>query len=230
MSLRNFFNLLRKNAKNRTFVFILIGAFLFICLVRISHAQEPGSGLYRIDAGQVSVDGHSVSGYSIGSLWGDYAQKTFEKKGFVVRVVPGASWPLYFSTSKSTVGFPDLASSTQAVDLTVTYPGRTQLAISSGGPLQSLDGTKIPDTTCDPAVFCEGARSGSWSRNSTYGFGYSLDGKYFRPFKKSAFIFPDFVQQNPKKKTQIFLKINPAPNTPKKTYQTIINLVTSISF
>jgi len=230
MNLKNFFTPLRKNAKKYTFALILLSAVLFLCTVTVIYAQESGSQMYQIESSHVSVDERATAGYSIGSLWGQYARETFTEKGVVVRVAPGASQPLYFTTSKTAATFPELTPVVQTVDLAATYPHSVELGVSSEGPLRSLDGIKIPNTSCDVGTSCDVAHGGRWTKKTSYGFGYSVDGQEYRPFNISALIFPSFFPEGSDKKERLTLKFNPAPQTPQKTYQNIVNLVISASF
>lgn len=222
---------------------ILIVCIFSLCIGRgfgVSAASMK-SGEFRIENSTIDVSPQedSLSSYDIATTFGQLGRREFQRKGWVVRLGLEESQlvkPYIFGISKTNVIFEDLKANKPLVK-------QTQLSISTDkrpyeivaiaeGPLQSKNGAVIEHTKCDSVrTICLDSRPAPWISSRSYGLGYSLDGRLYRPFpdKKLGDMATtvasevDGVKENSQK--DIFLKVNVDKNQENNNYQTVVNII-----
>jgi hypothetical protein len=126
----------------------------------------------------------SSSSYNLGVTTGQTAPGLYESTGYKVRA--GFQYihsiiPFSFEISDLSIAFGTLnpgSPSTETNTLTVSVGGAGgyQVTAQENNPLTSTATTTIPDTTCDPGDSCDESDAGTWTANTTYGFGFNMSG------------------------------------------------------
>ena len=180
---------------------IILIFFLFLVLGLPARAVNMSSDDYRIQWGNINIGGgnQSSTNYNLGLTMGQTAPGLYSKTGYKVRA--GFQYihsiiPFSFTISDLTINLGDLLPQTPATDtntLTVSAGGAGgfQVLAYEAHPLRSKTGVDISDTTCDNGN-CTKTQAEIWSQNTTYGFGFNINGDdtpadfvdttYFRPF------------------------------------------------
>ena len=130
-----------------------------------------------------SGTGLSSTGYKLGFTGGELGVGPYSSTGY--RVNAGFWYiksiiPFGFSVTPLAIDFGTLTASspiTKTITLTVSAGGAGgyQVTAQENKPLTSGAGSTIPDTTCDDGS-CTESLAATWSKSSTYGFGYTLTG------------------------------------------------------
>lgn len=177
----------------RIFVKIGLDLLIFACLLLIfacpvRAVSSVSSDNYTIDwpnlnmgAGLPSAEGK----YKLGVTTGQTAPGFYEyTDGYRVRA--GFQYihtivPFYFAISDISIAFGTLivgTPSTRTNTLTVSAGGAGgyQVTALESKPLTSSAGAPISDTNCDTGDTCDEDDSGTWSSDTTYGFGYNMSG------------------------------------------------------
>lgn len=173
----------------------------YLLLITSARAVNMESENYKIQWGNINIGGgkKSSSSYTVTDTIGQNAPGLYTGSGYTVR--SGFQYihtlvPFSFVISDLTI---DLGT------LSIRYPSTdsNQLTVSAGGangyevlayeshPLRSENNTDIPDTTCDNGN-CDETTAEEWVQDTTYGFGYNIQGDdipsdftdsdYFRQF------------------------------------------------
>jgi len=207
------------------------------------------SSNYQIQQGSLntSSQAQTSSGYRLVDLLGQTSAQIFTSKGYLIQsgfLNKASSSILRFSISKGTVNFGTLTPEKPSTDnllITVssgTFPG-FQVYIAQNKPLSTEAGAQIPDATCDVLTnkVCTTDKGNLWQDDSSYGFGYNLQGKsapsdfkannIFRPFatlskKEKPTLIMDSAEKNITDTASMKLKINVARSQPVGIYQNIL--------
>lgn len=127
----------------------------------------------------------SSDNYNLGVTTGQLAPGLYSSAGYKVRA--GFQYihsiiPFYFKLSDVSIDFGTLTlnvlTNEQTLTLTVNSgsAGGYQVTAQENDPLTSPADSTIPDTTCDTGDTCTHIDAGTWTDNTTYGFGYSMSG------------------------------------------------------
>lgn len=160
--------------------------FLSLFLPPIVKGVDMESSLYQIKYGNVNIGAlHPTSAnYSLSTTIGQTAAQEFSSSGYIVKA--GFQYwhsivPFTFSISDNTINLGSLlpdTPSTATTNLSVSFgaAGNYQVTAVEEGPLQTMGGEVIDDTSCDSGS-CDETTAAAWTSNSTYGFGYKMSGE-----------------------------------------------------
>lgn len=106
--------------------------------------------------------------------------------------------PFTFTIDKISVDFGSLTvgvGSTDTIGLEVNCgsAGGYQVTAQENDRLTSTAGSHIEDTTCDPTDTCTHTDEGTWEQNTTYGFGYTMNGDDVPSEFASGTMFKNFA-------------------------------------
>jgi len=144
------------------------------------------SDSYQIDWPNLNMGaGLPDSGsFNLGVTTGQIAPGLYSSAGFKVRA--GFQYihsiiPFTFTIDKIAVDFGSLTVGTPSTDtigleVTCGSAGGYSVTTQENNPLTSTAASTIPDTTCDAGDTCTEIDAGTWTLNTTYGFGYSMSG------------------------------------------------------
>lgn len=157
----------------------------YLLLITSVKAVNMESENYKIQWGNINIGGgkKSSSSYTVTDTLGQNAPGLYTGSGYTVR--SGFQYihtlvPFTFVISDLTMELGTLSIGTSATD-------SNQLTVSAGGangyevlayeshPLRSENNADIPDTTCDNGN-CDETNAEVWSQDTTYGFGYNIQG------------------------------------------------------
>lgn len=183
----------------KTLIFFLLT--LFFGFVRLVQAVNMESDHYQIQWGNINIGSGKPDNenYSLGITMGQIAPGLYSASGYKVRA--GFQYiqtiiPFSFTISDVAINLGSLIAqspSTDANTLTVRAGGAGgyQVLAYENHPLKIHQGAEIPDTLCDNGN-CTEASAEVWSQNTTYGFGFNINGNdtpsdfvdttYFRQF------------------------------------------------
>lgn len=244
-----------RNMKQIIIVFILI-ASCFMLHVSWAQAANMESDRYRIKWGNVNIGAkdQSSSGYSLKVTMGQTAAGVFTRDGYIIKAgfqYHNSIIPFRFSITSTNIDLGTLIanqSSTAATHLTVSFgsAGQYQVTATEIGPLQTMTGNSIPDTSCNGGgSTCSETAASVWTSTSAYGFGYNMtghdipadfiDSTYYRPFPdRTASETPAIIMSNvdvgTNRQATMTFKANISAVQPAGSYDTIINLVATPSF
>lgn len=211
---------------------------------------------FRIQGANINTGGkdQSSSGYELSTTLGQLAAGKFQSDGYVVKA--GFQYihsiiPFQFSLSSTAISFGELIPNnpvTGSTTMSVSFGNAGQYQVTAGelGPLQTLSGSSIPDTSCDGGSdTCDESTAKPWTSSNAYGFGYSLQGNdipvdftdntRFRPFpdlvagETAAVVMTNSNVGKNRQATMTF-KANVSNIQQAGTYQTVINYVATPSF
>jgi len=183
---------------------ILLLLFLLI-FTFTAHAVNMSSDNYNVQWGNINIgagqDLEKAGGgnYILDLTMGQTSPGLYSKTGYKVRA--GFQYihsiiPFTFTISDLNIELGDLIPQTPATDtniLTVSAGGAGgyQVLAYESHPLRPETGVDIDDTSCDNGN-CTKTNAEIWSQNTTYGFGFNINGDdtpadfadttYFRPF------------------------------------------------
>jgi len=187
-------------------IIVFLLASYFLLLTTNSYALELRSPRFKLEVEKTDIDvtkDKSVV-YTIQSLYGAQAFEQFKSKGYVItKQEPEIN--LTFSLSPTVVNFSGL------------NPGQSQKqeVILSGSTSEEQD-------------FSVSLIQEYLLKNlsgETIDLVYSLDNAYFRPLpNQNNGDFPSLIMAK-KGKTKISFKLNPRPNQPEGTYETIVDFI-----
>ena len=197
----------------------LLGFFLllgFLCPRNTLAVARMESDNYQITWPNFNmVSGNTTSpDYKMGVTGGQTAPGLYSSLGYKIRA--GFQYihsiiPFSFQISDIALAFETLTAQVLTNEKTLTLTvnsgsaGGYQITVQENDQLKSTSLTEIPDTDCDPADSCdEQTEAGTWTENTTYGFGYNMtgtdvptefSGNKFKRFPSSA----DIPTENPVK-------------------------------
>lgn len=201
---------------------------------------------YSIDYGNINVTSgeKSSQNYNLTDTVGQFGPGQYNSNGFMVRAgfqYIYSSVPFYFSISKTSIPFGAISPQTPVIDsalLTVTNSvGGYSVTAAENTPLQNNINGYIPDTSCDNDS-CNLNQAGPWFLNTSYGFGYNMDGDdvpatfeeetYFQPFPSEVQSqTPAIVMSSTKpsidRQATITFKVNVSNQQQPGSYQNIIS-------
>ncbi|MBI2641407.1 hypothetical protein HYW87_02315 [Candidatus Roizmanbacteria bacterium] len=205
---------------------------LFQIFVTLTHAQDMESSLYRIEESSLSVSSNESRG---GKNRIEIVEKkdlpAFSSLGFALKKTNQKQNDFIFTLSDSSVLWDELkthtlSKGTTVMEIAMKGPKRYRIYASEEKKLTSFVGETFPDTQCDPPVRCNEKRAQVWKNTSEYGFGYSLDNQYFRPFADvSAGEDPVIMLENAAGKTTLTFQIVASEIQSKQAYQTTVHLL-----
>ncbi len=126
------------------------------------------------------------SGYRMGITAGQTSPGLYSKSGYKIRA--GFQYihsliPFSFKISSLNLDFgtltPEVLTNNQSLTLTVNSgsAGGYQIQAQENDELTSTALSTIPDTSCDdPEDTCDQNDTGTWTKTTTYGFGYNMTG------------------------------------------------------
>lgn len=221
-----------------------------------AHAENMESSQYQLDFTNVNSgsNNQSSSSYNLGTTVGQVAAQEFSSSGYIVKA--GFQYihsiiPFTFSISDISIDLGTLSPqtpSTATTDLTVSFGGAGQYQVTAIEltPLESADGSTIPDTSCNGgAQTCTETSADVWDSTSAYGFGYNMSGTdiptdflgstYYRPFPDAESAENPAVVMNNTNVTDsstatMTFKANISGTQEAGSYQTIIRFVATPSF
>ena len=195
----------------RKVILIFFLTSIFYLLISHSHALELSSPRFRLEAEPPNIDvsKDKLIVYTIQSLQGPQALKQFKAKGYLLNS-QGPDKDLIFSLSPSVIYFADRAknqTSKEEMALSVSRPAELDFWVSfiQEYPLKSLSGETID-------------------------LAYSLDSSSYRPLPNQnkghspALVLTKSAGSS-EGKTKIIFKLDPQPNRPEGTYETIVDFV-----
>src|SRR3989338_1469590 len=191
-------------------IFFLLTTNYFL-LTTYSHALELRSPRFKLELEKADIDvikDKSVV-YTIKSLHGAQAFERFKSKGYVI-TNQDTDKSMTFSLSQSVINFTGLTpdqSQKGEITLSGSIPNEQDFSVSL---IQEYLLKNLSGETIDLV--------------------YSLDNIYFRPLpNQNNGDFPSLIMakkvKSPDGKTKIFFKLNPRPNQPEGTYETIVDFV-----
>lgn len=179
-------------------IFFLLTANYFLLTVN-SHALELQSPRFKLDVEKLDIDvkPDRPTAYTIRSLYGEKALEGF-KSGGVVIISRGLDGAFHFSLSQSLINSP------READLTVSTFGNLDYSISliQEYPLKNFSGETID-------------------------LDFSLDNTHFRPIpNQNTGEFPaTILTNNSEGQIKITFKLNPSPDQPEGTYETVLDFL-----
>lgn len=190
-----------KNIKLILILCILYSIFYILPSILTARAVNMSSENYKIQWGNINIGGDkkSSSSYTVTDTIGQNAPGLYTGTGYTVR--SGFQYihtlvPFTFVISDLTMDLGSLSIGVSSVDtntLTVSAGGANgyEVLVYESHPLRSENNNDIPDTTCDNGN-CDQTNAEVWSQDTTYGFGYNIQGDdvptdfadstYFRQF------------------------------------------------
>ena len=178
----------------------------YLLLTTSSSALELRSPRFRLELEKADIDVSKDKSvvYTIQSLYGSQAFEQFKSKGYVL-VNQDPDKNLTFSLSESVINFSGLT------------PNRSQKGEIT-----------LSGSTSDEQDFSVSLIQEYLLKNlsgETIDLAYSLESSPFRPLpNQNNDDFPSLIMTN-KSKTKISFKLNPRPNQPEGTYETIVDFV-----
>jgi len=195
---------------NTKFVMTLLGlgalfSFSFFVFSLKASAVNMSSDNYKVQWGNINIgagqdlEKSGGGNYLLDLTMGQTGPGLYSKTGYKVRA--GFQYihsiiPFTFTISDLTIDLGNLIPQTPATDtntLTVSAGGAGgyQVLAYESHPLRSETGVEISNTSCDNGN-CTKTNAEIWSQNTTYGFGFNINGDdtpadfvdptYFRPF------------------------------------------------
>lgn len=214
---KEIFTCLRKSLKQHhlpqkglTFPFFRLISFILSAVFFTSvfhsgiYAETLTSPAFEIDMGTINITGGSKSSstYRLTDTVGQTFQGQFDSTGYVLKA--GFQYihtltPFTFTISNLDLDFGSLVPGTPSLltnILTVTTGAAYGYTVKTleDHPLRQVTAgvATIPDTSCDVASPCTQTDATPWTTNTSYGFGYNVQGTdavadfvnntYFRPF------------------------------------------------
>ncbi|MGB9882974.1 MAG: hypothetical protein ACPLRN_00435 [Microgenomates group bacterium] len=230
--------------------------FSFLLLIRFVVAENMESSRFKIQGANVnSASGDkSSANYKISDTLGQLAAGEFSSTGYVVKA--GFQYihsiiPFRFSVSNINIPLGTLVPntpSTASTTLTVYFgsAGQYQVTAAELGPLKTLSGNTIADTSCNGGTeTCTETLAKNWTSNTAYGFGYNMSGNdipsdfdssnKYRPFadltnNESPVVVMSSINVGKNRQATMTFKANVSPVQPPGSYQTIISFVATPSF
>ncbi|NMB84374.1 hypothetical protein GYA28_03750 [Candidatus Roizmanbacteria bacterium] len=162
-----------------TVVYFMFGAGK----VRAGYMESSG---FRIQGGNVNMgsDNMSTPGATLSTTLGQLAAGKFDSDGYIVKA--GFQYihsivPFTFSISDSRIDFGSILNNepkTATTNLRVSFggAGNYQVTAAELGRLGTLSGDYIDNTSCDNSD-CDVSTASVWDLDTTYGFGYNIDGE-----------------------------------------------------
>lgn len=220
-------------------------------------AQDMSSTNYRLEGGNFNMtSGNKASPkYKLSDAVGQTASSVFVSKGYIIQTgfantASGA--PFAFSVSPALVDFGALSPNMpveKEVRISISNGNSTgyTVKVAQNQPLSTSVGAEIPDTVCDPPAGlespCSKTTAAKWTDNTSYGFGYKMNGKtiskdlikdnYFRPFaatRKNE--QPNLIMESHAKKvvdqSTMTLRLVVSPNQPVGQYKNVISFTAMV--
>ncbi len=170
-------------------LFLLLFSFFGLAFLKEAKAQSSlKSTNYEITLPNLNmVSGNAASsGYKMGVTGGQTAPGLYSSTGYQIKA--GFQYihsiiPFSFQLDALALDFGTLTSQVLTNEKTLTLTvnsgsaGGYQIMTIENDNLKSTAGSEIEDTSCDPADSCNyQTNAGTWTQNTTYGFGYSISG------------------------------------------------------
>lgn len=165
-------------------IFIVFTIYYFLFAISAT-AQTMSSPNYKLKMPNLNFSSGAATSldYKLGFTAGQTSPGIYTSIGYKVKA---GFWyiksiiPFTFTVSPTLIDFGVLTAGspkTDTITLTVSAGGAGgyQVTVQEDKPLTSSAGNTIPDTTCDNGN-CDEHIAGTWSQNSTYGFGYTMYG------------------------------------------------------
>lgn len=233
-----------------------MSALLFILTSTSVFAVDMQSNQYRIQYGNMNIGGkdQTSASYGLSTTLGQTAAQQFTSDGYVVKAgfqYIHSKIPFRFTISNINIALGTLTPntfSTATTGLIVSFgaAGQYQVTAVEQGPLQTLSGNSIPDTSCDGgANTCSETSAKTWTSTSAYGFGYNMsgtdipadftNGNFFRPFPDSTTSeTPSVVMSDTNvgvgSSATVTFKVNVSSIQAAGSYQTIVRYTATPSF
>lgn len=235
-------------------IHFIITSFLLLLTYHLGlhplYAQDMTSQNYKLQGGNLntSSQAQSSSGYRLVDLVGQTNAQIFTSKGYLIQsgfLNKASTSFLSFSVSPALVNFGSLTPEKAKTDnLLITlssgnFPGY-QVYVAQNKPLSTEANAQIPDTICDAGSnkICSKDKGNIWQEDSSYGFGYNLQGKsvvsdftgsqIFRPFaslskKEQPVLIMESAEKNLTETAGMLLKIIVSKTQPVGIYQNILS-------
>ena len=229
---------------------ILIAFFLLLITYlsgfQVVEAQDMNSSNYKLQGGNFNTSSaaQSSSGFRLVDLVGQTSAEVFSAKGYIIQsgfLNRAANSSLFFSISPTILNFGSLTPNKPVTDnLIITvgsgnFPGYT-IYVAQNKQLSTEAGAQIPNTLCDAFKnkICNIDKGNEWSENTSYGFGYNIQGQtvpininksyIFRPFASLAVKEnPVIIMQSHESKTShsagMIVKLNVSKDQPVGIYE-----------
>lgn len=245
-----------KQWNNRTITSIFIFVFLivifnfsFLIFNLGVNAQEMSSQNFIIQGGNFNMtSGNKTStNFKLSDVVGQTAAGVFASKGYLIQagfLNAAAAEVFSFSVTPAVVDFGSLFPNTPVeknVRITISN-GNVEgysIFVSENQPLTTLVEAEIVDTACDQeSTPCTHAQAAKWTDNTSYGFGYRLEGRtvpadfsqdnFYRPFtatKRNE--EPVLIMRSQAKKVvdqaTMTLRVNIGRNQPVGQYRNVLS-------
>jgi len=160
--------------------------YLFSYSTKVLAAPSMSSDNYQIDWPNLNMGAGlpDSNSYNLGVTTGQIAPGLYSSAGYKVRA--GFQYihsiiPFTFKIDKISVDFGSLtvgvgSTDTIALEVNCGSAGGYSVTAQENNSLTSTAASTILDTTCDPSDACTEVDAGTWTSNSTYGFGFSMSG------------------------------------------------------
>lgn len=179
---------MRKNIKFITVITIII--VITALRARLARAQEMNSQNFKIQGGNFNMtSGNKASqNYKLSDVVGQISAGIFGSKGYIIQsgfLNSAAGEVFSFSVNPNIVDFGTIMPQIpleKKIRITIANgntPGYS-VRVSQNQKLATLAGAEIPNTICDTETKnppCTVAQASKWIKNTTYGFGYRMEGK-----------------------------------------------------
>lgn len=197
----------------------------------------------------------SSTNFKLSDVVGQTVANVFVSKGYIIQTGFGntaSGAPFAFSVSPTLVDFGTLTPN-------IPVEKEVRISISNGNsigytvkvaqnqPLTTSVGAEIPDTVCDPPEAlqspCTKTTASLWKLNTSYGFGYKMNGKtiskdllkdnYYRPFASTRKNEqPNIIMESHAKKvvdqSTMTLKLVVSQNQPVGQYKNVISFTAMV--
>lgn len=250
-----------KKFQNFPFAYLLIWiliSHLVICLfaysAKVLAVSSMSSDNYQIDWPNLNMGAGvpSSTNYNLGVTTGQTAPGLYSSTGYKVRA--GFQYihsiiPFTFKIDKISVDFGSLtvgtpSTDTIALEVDSGSAGGYSVTSQENNPLTSTAASTIPDTTCDVGDTCTEVDAGTWTENTTYGFGYSMSGddvpsefsggKYKQYADISGAETPQVVMSSSNagrdKQSTMTLKVNISGTQAAGVYENIITFIATPTY
>lgn len=232
----------------------MIAGMMLIFHLNVVNAQMQ-SPQYRIDQNSIDVatEDNSTRPYTLSTIFGSLAGNEFLKQGYILRSgndEDDSNSRLTFEISKTNFRFENLSSDkASSLDAKFSVDSNAQgyqVNASEDHPLQSSGEDIIENTKCDKELkVCFEDRSAEWNLPQSYGFGYTIQGRYSQPDFSNGRYFRPFADLNQKDKSTVIinaprgvkttdasikLQIVPSQNQINQHYETVINFIALPSY
>jgi len=185
----------------KTKCLLFLSLIILLLTAKPALAVDMESDNYRIQWGNINIGARdqSSANYNLGVTMGQISPGLYTNAGYKVRA--GFQYihsiiAFSFTISDLTIDLGSLSAQTPSSDtdtLTVSAGGAGgyQVLAYEDHPLKTRQGAEITDTICDNGN-CDETNAEVWSQNTTYGFGFNINGddtptdfidtSYFRQF------------------------------------------------